>query len=142
MISPYFTGAAACVTSSAGFSTSGSGYGTSSGTMRSMIDGSQRISPPARMVNTSFSSSTGSAWCSLIESVRPVLKNTISALAGRAQNVKDTKEKTKATKGLRPCRIFLPRIHKRVKHPDAELARILAARVDHGGHDLPIDRSY
>src|SRR3954468_3531099 len=118
---------------------SGSGYGTSSGTIRSMTDTSQTTSPPPRSMSTSLSSSA--RW-SLIDSVRPVLKNTISARAGAAAS---TSSRAASVIKRRRQRAFpfiwsLPHIDERVKDADAELARILAARVQHCRHVGLVDR--
>src|SRR5216110_2614423 len=69
-------------------STTGSGYGTSSGVIRATTDGSHTISPPVLRMRTRDSPSDR---CADTESVRPVLKKTISARAGAALATKDTK---------------------------------------------------
>src|SRR5438132_10634976 len=76
--------------------------------MRAIIDGSQVISPPARMTRTSESPSSR---CDLIDIVRPLAKYTSSACAGSAQS-----RTAAATR--------LVRIHKRMEHSDSKLPRI------------------
>ena len=70
MSSPYGTAAAGGAATSVTIG-SGSGYGTSSGAKRAIVDASQMTSPPLRSVRTSELPSTR---CALIDSVRPVAK--------------------------------------------------------------------
>src|SRR5580765_3234078 len=93
MSSPYGTAAGGGATTSATIG-SGSGYGTSSGANRAIVDASQMTSPPLRSVRTSEVPSTR---CALIDNVRPVAKYASSARAGTALATKDTKV-TKDTK--------------------------------------------
>src|SRR5205809_5327701 len=90
MISPYGTASTASRAASgrSAGSTTGSGYGTSSGVIRATTDGSRTISPPVLRMRTRDSPSDR---CAFTESVRPVLKKTISARAGAALATKDTK---------------------------------------------------
>src|SRR5262245_19937100 len=126
---------ATCWTGVAGASTSGSGYGTSSGSKRATIEASQTISPPARRTSTSESPSTR---CPFTDRVRPVLKKTSSAFAGDA-----TSAATRRTAEHRTARILnaLPWIDVRVKDADAQFSRILVAGHKHGRHVGLIDRN-
>src|SRR5262249_18046894 len=80
---------------------SGSGYGTSSGSKRAIVEASQMTSPPLRSVRTSELPSTR---CALIESVRPVAKYAISARAATGLPNKDTKV-TKDTKAAGDAKV-------------------------------------
>src|SRR5581483_339785 len=95
---------------------SGSGYGTSSGSMLTTTVRSQRTSPPFRRFRTSESPSR--RWL-LTDRKRPVEKNTSSARALRAQ-------RRLATKNAAPT--VLLRLNERMKHANAQLSRVLAVR--------------
>src|SRR6266850_7123403 len=89
MISPYGT-TSGVDGSGAATVTWGSGYGTSSGAKRTMVLGSQTISPPERSDSTSESPSR---WWPLIDIALPLAKNASSARAGVAaatQTITDT----------------------------------------------------
>src|SRR5258707_10996210 len=81
--------------------------------MRTMSDGEQTISPPARSVSTSDSPSRR---CDLIDIVRPFSKYTSSARTGCAPST-TAATATKLT--------TLMRIHEGMEHSDTELPRIL-----------------
>src|SRR5207248_7595332 len=80
MISPYGT-ASGVEGRGAATVTSGSGYGTSSGAKRTMVLGSQTISPPERSDSTSESPSR--RW-PLIDIALPLAKDASLARAGAA----------------------------------------------------------
>src|SRR5579872_811284 len=140
MIAPYGTVDAASIgATTAATSASGSGYGTSSGAKRSTTDASHTISPPPRIVSTSELPS--SRWL-LIESERPDVKKTSSALAGTAEHTSDARATMDASAMVLARGIWLARIQERVKHTDAELTRVLAVRAGNGcGHVRLIDRN-
>src|SRR5262245_28485179 len=103
-----------------GTSAAGSGYGTSSGSMRVMTDRSQTTCPPDRSVRTRVSPSI---VYDLTDSARPDSKNTSSALAGAARASRVARAAHEQT-GSRTFGLFL-RFHERVEHAHAELAGVL-----------------
>src|SRR6516164_1967987 len=132
---------------------SGSGYGTSSGVICVIIDGSTVISPPPRSESTNTSLSSGpptvpasrlSSRCALMDIVRPFAKNANSARAGAAYSASGTAHASqrpypRADEELArrfSTRTILPWVHEGMEHADAKLPRILAVRARHEGRNV------
>src|SRR5262245_31683636 len=110
MSSPYGTAAGGVATSAT--IGSGSGYGTSSGAKRAIVEASQMTSPPLRSVRTSELPSTR---CALIDSVRPVAKYANSARAGATPSA--STEDTKVTKDTKVARDTKAEGNIKLDHP-------------------------
>src|SRR5579872_3907906 len=112
MIAPYGTAASAATTTGAGGAGMSSGYGTSSGAMRAIVEGSHTISPPA--LRTSTSDSPSIRW-DFTDIVLPFWKYTSSAFAGAA-----------AARVTRTA--ALTRVNIRMEDADTQFARVLIIR--------------